>query len=84
MHATKPSPGSSLAGNVIPAQQIHFAKPNEKRAAALPAPKPAEVAPKPIEHQPQVTLLKEGDTVYAIEILCTCGEVIRLDCKYAE
>jgi hypothetical protein len=71
MQATK-----SHAGNIIPAQQIHFAKPAEKKAA------PVETTPTVANHQPQVTLIKDGDVVRAIEVLCSCGEVLWLDCKY--
>ena len=77
MQATK-SP--ALSGNVIAAQHIHFVKPNDKKPVV--ASKPGEPLPAPAYHQPQVTLIKDGDTVRAIEVTCTCGEVIRLDCKY--
>jgi len=84
MQATKSSPGSSLGGNVIPAQQIHFAKPHVKTSSTVAKPVEPEPEPPPIAHQPQVTLIKEGDIVSAIEVLCTCGEVIRLECKYVD
>lgn len=31
----------------------------------------------------RVTLIKDAGIVRAIEIVCACGEVIRLDCEYA-
>jgi len=35
-------------------------------------------------NEPQVRLVKSGDTVQAIEILCTCGQRIKLKCLYRE
>jgi hypothetical protein len=31
---------------------------------------------------PKITLIKDGETVKTIEITCTCGERIRLQCVY--
>ncbi|GIW78408.1 MAG: hypothetical protein KatS3mg105_0215 [Gemmatales bacterium] len=32
--------------------------------------------------RPTVELIREGTVVRAIEVTCTCGEKIRLDCQY--
>ncbi len=34
--------------------------------------------------EPEVRLVKNGDTIQAIDILCTCGQRIRLKCLYRE
>ncbi len=36
------------------------------------------------EHEPEpiVELVKEGDTVLAIDVTCVCGHHIRLRCEY--
>lgn len=64
-----------FGGTVIPAQHIQF------HAAPAPPPAPAPRA-EPCQAKPQITVIKEGDTVRAIEIVCICGEMIRLDCEY--
>jgi len=32
--------------------------------------------------EPQVSLVREGDTIKAIEVVCTCGKRIRLNCVF--
>jgi len=32
--------------------------------------------------EPQVTLVREGDVIQAIEVTCTCGRKVRLRCVY--
>ena len=32
--------------------------------------------------EPRISVIKEADTVRVIEVVCTCGEVIRLECEY--
>jgi hypothetical protein len=59
------------AVNVIPAQRVQVVKPS---------------AP-PLIHQEckresRISVIKDGDTVRVIEIACSCGEIIRLDCAY--
>jgi hypothetical protein len=34
--------------------------------------------------QPQVELIREGDVIRAIEIVCGCGQRIRLLCNYTQ
>ncbi len=31
---------------------------------------------------PTVIVIKDGDTVRAIEVTCTCGEIIRIECSH--
>jgi hypothetical protein len=33
-------------------------------------------------NEPRITLIREGDTVQAIEVECTCGKKIRLNCVF--
>ena len=32
--------------------------------------------------EPQVNVIRDGDTVRAIEVVCTCGKRVVLDCVY--
>jgi hypothetical protein len=60
------------SGKVIPAQHVRMATP-----CAMQTQPPAVSKPQPV-----VKLIKDGETVKVIEIHCSCGEVIRLDCEY--
>jgi hypothetical protein len=60
------------ANNVIPASHIRLGA--EPVALCVPGLQPSE--------QPQVNLIREGDVVRAIEIVCTCGKRIVLNCVY--
>jgi hypothetical protein len=64
-----------FGGAVIPARQVQVLT-----APAL-APKLAP-RPEPCREKPQISIIKEGDTVRAIEVTCSCGEKIRLECEY--
>ncbi|HZU35173.1 MAG TPA: hypothetical protein VFA18_04670 [Gemmataceae bacterium] len=33
-------------------------------------------------HEPQIALVRQGDTIQAIDITCSCGQRIRLNCVY--
>jgi len=47
------------------------------------APEPARVSPPGHQsHEPQVVLIRDGDTVRAIEVRCTCGKTIRMNCTF--
>lgn len=48
-----------------------------------------ETARVPVPHQakgnacePQVEIIREGDVIQAIDVICTCGRRIRLHCQY--
>jgi hypothetical protein len=58
--------------NIIPAQRVQMI-----------APAAPTVIHDEAEGEPRITLIKDGDAVRTIEIACTCGQVIRLDCAYA-
>lgn len=38
--------------------------------------------PAPAVTGPQINMLRDGETVRAIEVICTCGERIVLNCVY--
>lgn len=42
------------------------------------------LAPHDAEGAPTIDLIKEGDVVRAIEIVCACGKKIRLRCVYSD
>jgi len=68
----------NMSSKVIPAQRVRVhdgSKCGSAAWAALP-----ESAAKLAE--PKIHLLKDGNVVTAIEITCTCGAVIHLDCEY--
>jgi hypothetical protein len=70
-----------LSDKVIPAQFVRIHDANK----GAPAPPVADCAPSEREEgEPGITLLKEGDAIKAIEITCTCGAVIRLDCEFSK
>ena len=33
-------------------------------------------------NEPQIILIRDGDTVKAIEVICTCGQRIRMNCVF--
>jgi hypothetical protein len=68
-----------LGGKVIPAHFVHMVSASPP---VSPLPPGEGLAVKGSHEEPKVTLIKEGDTVKAIEIHCTCGAVVRLDCEY--
>ena len=39
-------------------------------------------APGSAPHEPQIVLIRDGDTVHAIEVVCTCGKTIRMNCEF--
>ena len=49
--------------------------------AAATAPRPA-TAPESHSGSPTVELVKEGDKVVRIVVVCTCGERVEIDCLY--
>lgn len=69
-----------LSDKVIPAQYIRM----RDSQATKPSIAPPSPAPKAHDknHEPKITLHKDGDIIKAIEIVCGCGAVIKLDCEY--
>ncbi len=71
----------NLSGKVIPAHFVRSGAAHQEKSATPPAPTVrASVGDKP--NEPKIVLHKEGQTVKAIEVQCTCGALIRLDCEY--
>ncbi|MBI1831966.1 MAG: hypothetical protein HYR84_11005 [Planctomycetes bacterium] len=59
------------SGAVIPASHVQMAhRPAASGDGASQAPEPG------------ITVFENAGVVTAIEIVCTCGEVIRLECQY--
>jgi len=67
-----PTPGAAPAF-----APIHSATPNPPTAPAPPAAAPCDAA-----KDPEVTLKREGDRITQIQIRCSCGESVILDCDY--
>ena len=61
----------SAVSNVIAARHVQIAKPGHVA-------RPAEET----TTDPRITLIKDGNTVKAIRVTCSCGEVIQMDCQY--
>ena len=43
---------------------------------------PVAPPPRPGECAPRIDLVRNGDRIGAIEILCSCGKRIHLECEY--
>jgi hypothetical protein len=71
---------SSSSGKIIPAQFVRMHEAKAKTAAPRLVPQDCAVK----LNEPKIVLHKDGETVRAIEIVCTCGAVIRLDCEYEQ
>ena len=37
----------------------------------------------PSKKKADIRVQKEGDMIVAIEVICACGETIKIDCQYA-
>lgn len=70
--------GPSRSRNVIDAQHVHIAQATPPSAVV----DGVTTFVADDGKGPRITLLREGDKVQTIEIHCTCGEIIRLDCEY--
>ena len=71
---------ANFSSNVIPAHHVQIVKPASAKAAVCARPQPSGPCDSTLE--PRVSVIKDGDTVRAIEVVCSCGEVIRLECQY--
>ena len=78
MPQTERSNKSQGLSTVIPGHRILI----KSSQSAPPGPHkltlPHECAPA----APTVKVIKDGDTVRAIEVTCVCGEVVRLECAF--
>jgi hypothetical protein len=73
MSISVPAEHSCLSSKIIPAERVRVHDAHKAHTMAG-----ADRRPK----EPKITLIKDGDTVRCIEVECTCGEIIRLDCEY--
>ncbi len=73
---------ASSFGNVIPGQHVKVVKPTTSSALASTKIHGSNTNATGSCKEPRITITKEGESVRAIEIECTCGEVIRLECAY--
>jgi|ERR1041385_1072046 hypothetical protein len=82
-----PAPGPVAPDNLVPLPAPR--SPSDKFAglapnSTAPVPAPTAASPPPPQHAPPtVTFKRDGDRVTQIEIRCSCGEVIQLDCDYS-
>jgi len=60
------------ASNIIPASHIRMV------GGPLPVGLPGEESCA----EPQVNVIRDGDVIRAIEVVCTCGQRVVLDCVY--
>jgi hypothetical protein len=60
------------ANNIIPASHIRLL--GESLPVGAPGAEPCA--------EPQVNVIRDGDVVRAIEVVCTCGQRVVLDCVY--
>ena len=67
-------------GKIIPAENVRLVDSPSKAAQASQTSPPSTPAAAHKEHEPHITLVKDGATVQAIVVQCTCGAIIRLDC----
>ncbi len=67
--------------NVLRAHQVQIIPPPAANPA-VETPRPAATPRKACNAEPKITLIKDGDIVRAVEVACTCGEIIRLECQY--
>ncbi len=74
------------AGSAEPTPRLSFTAKVLRQPATVASFQPASracTAPaSPANHQPRVTLERQGDRISRILITCACGEVIELDCRY--
>jgi hypothetical protein len=57
---------------VVPAARVHVSSEAVRVGPARPVNVP----------EPQVTVVREGDVIRTIEVVCTCGERIHIRCDY--
>ncbi|MCS6864653.1 MAG: hypothetical protein RMJ56_17635 [Gemmataceae bacterium] len=62
-------------GGVIPAARVRLS-PESVRVGP---PRPATAA----EREPQLKVIRDGDVVRAIQITCTCGQQMIIQCEYS-
>jgi hypothetical protein len=58
--------------HIVPGQHVLVAGPNAR--VRIPAAPPAQ--------EPKLELVREGEVVRALDVMCSCGEKIRIVCEY--
>lgn len=61
-------------GLVVPADRIRVSD----EVVSIGAPHPGES-----RGEPKIQLVREGGVIRAIEVICSCGELIRIRCEYS-
>jgi hypothetical protein len=61
-------------GLVVPAAQVRVSD----EAVPIGAPSRGESV-----GEPKIQLVREGGVIRAIEVICSCGELIRIRCEYS-
>jgi hypothetical protein len=64
--------GQNETSRIVPQHRVHMK--HDYTRVAVPGQDQA--------NEPQITLIRDGDTVKAIEVICTCGQRIRLNCVF--
>ena len=72
--------GIAPAGTGSPAKIVANSKPGEAFRSMTESSLPAGTTP-PSEHEPKVTLERDGSRVTRIKVQCVCGYTIELDCE---
>jgi len=62
--------GGVVSGNNIRLSAEPAAVPTSRQVAA------------PTKPEPRIELIREGDVIQAIDVICSCGQRIRLKCNY--
>jgi hypothetical protein len=67
--------GDDCGRGIIPGRLVRLSG----EAARVGAP-----APCPPDSEPHLELIRDGDVLQAIDVICACGKRIRLRCVYAD
>lgn len=76
-HPDANAPASATAAGFRPLVQAPQSRPNPE-----PAPSPEPGPPPTAPTGPTLTVQRAGERITQIQIRCTCGQVIELDCDY--
>lgn len=68
------SDASATGGKILPRKRVIFSA--EPVAVTLPGGERA--------NQPNVRLFRDGNIVRAIDVVCPCGQTVRLHCEYQQ
>jgi hypothetical protein len=68
--------GLAGGGQLVPAEQVRVSD----EAVPIGAPQPARSQAR---GEPKIQLVRDGGVIRAIEVICSCGELIRIKCEYS-